>query len=180
MIDYDVNNHSPFYKANESYCKKLEENFNASNVKCTGYCDSYGYEIIANFVHANFTYELKCYKYQIPRNGVIIPENAAEYLGIDINASGFRNNISVDYGRNWFHRFFMNSFLKSATKYPYYFQTNQSFNHAQIQALLNFFSYYKIIRFRLQQGKLQIKIFSAFTKPVKIVEDMEKGLPFLF
>ncbi|MGZ5243427.1 MAG: hypothetical protein ACXWEY_06050 [Bacteroidia bacterium] len=178
MLDYTFNE-SPFFLANQSYCEKATKNLQARNIDFTGRCDSYGYEITAGFSLNSHNYNLKCYKYQIPRNGVIIPNNAAEYLGIEITGSGLNKSSSIKYGRNWFKRLLMRRNFRSRLPFPFYISTHSSVNEFQIQEILNFFAYYKIIHFRLKKGKLEIKIFSAFTDPVKIIEDLEEQCPYL-
>jgi hypothetical protein len=172
MIEYD-NNDSPFSLANKNYCEKLEANFQAAGIHCSGDCNSFGYDVQATFTNNSHTYKLKCYKYQITRDGVVIPVNAAEYLGIEVKGAGFNKNMLIQYGRNYFRRLFMHKKRKEELPYPFYFHCNTLLNEFQTREIFKFLSYYKIVNLKLKNGKLRIKIFSAFTNPAKIAEDIE-------
>lgn len=173
MIDYTLSE-SPFFMANRRYCEKVTQNLQARNIGFTGLCDSYGYEINARFSLNNHQYQLKCYKYQVTRDGVIIPNNAAEYLGIEIIGSGFNEDAFIKYARNWFRRFLMPAKLRTQIQYPFYLKVHPKLNVLQMQEWLTYFTHYKMIRFYLDDKQLEIKIFSAFTDPVKIIEDFEE------
>ncbi len=75
MIQFETNS-SPFFIANKNYCEKIEANLNAINLNCSGFCNSYGYEIETTFVRQNITYNF--INHQTTQNVIVIPMNANE------------------------------------------------------------------------------------------------------
>jgi hypothetical protein len=69
MIQYETAP-SPFFEANKKYCETIENNLKTMKADCSGWCKSYGYEILATINKNSLIYDLKFDKHQTTENGV--------------------------------------------------------------------------------------------------------------
>jgi len=65
-----------------------DRRLNQAAFDCSGFCNCYGYEIEAKLIRNNLKYKIRYIKNQSLENGVVIPVDAIEYAGIQLNLSG--------------------------------------------------------------------------------------------
>jgi hypothetical protein len=175
MINFETND-SLFFVANKNYCEKIETNLNALNLNCSGFCNSYGYEIETTFVKQNITYNLQFYKYQTTQNAIVIPMDANESCGTTLIINGLNKKFKVCVGKSTVKRLFISKYLKSKIAKPYFI----TFNHLPQQNFLdNLFKVindYKIVKYKLNKGTLVCNINIAISNPMELISSIEKTM----
>ena len=173
MIQYEVAN-SPFFQTNKNYCENIENELNQINIDCSGYCNSYGYEMEATFNKNNLTYGLRFHKHQSTQNGIIIPTDATDYAGIEITVTGLNNKFNIKVGRSAIGRFFTSKTFKNKIPSPYYIKVNQPLDTILADKLIKYILDSKISKFDLKNGILMCKIHQETTNPLSLIAGIER------
>jgi len=174
MINYETNT-SAFFVANKAFCEKIESRLNSFNYTYSGFCNSYGYEIVSNFKKNEHSYNLKYIKHQTTQDGVIIPVNALDYVGVELSIEGFDKKNEISFGKNKIRRIFSEQKFKSLFPTPFYvstYSTDKSVTDPLFEILLD----NKISSFTLKDGKAEIKIHSASTDIFDLIAKLEEIL----
>jgi len=171
MIHYEVED-SPFYKANKNYCLQIENRLKELNIVADGFCNSFGYEIKADFERKGITYKLEVLKTQSTRNGVIWPENAKDYAGLRINIGGLNKKHRLHIGRNSVKRFFITSQFRKVIPSPYFVSANMNSN--EVEQIIKEITTNDINDLNINNGNLHLKIHKATNSPVDILLSLER------
>jgi hypothetical protein len=173
MIKYEINN-SPFFIANKNYCETTESKLKTINIDCSGWCNSYGYDIEATFKKNNLIYNIKFHRHQSTQNGVIIPVDALDYAGIELIVTGMNKKFSVIIGKSSLRRFFISKAFKDKIPSPYFIKFNYLPDANFIDNLVLKIQDDKISKFKLCNGILLCKIHTASTDLLDLIADIEK------
>ena len=177
MIEYEIDK-SPFFIANKDYCESIENKLKELKLDFVGYCNSFGYEIETSFKRDNLDYNFKCIKYQSTQNGVIIPVNALDYYGTEMNVSGLNKKIKFVIDRNKFKRLFISNNLKNKIPYPYYISFNYSPDIEFQNNIIKQICDYKISKLNLNYGKLKLIMRISIEDPIGFILNFEKIISF--
>ena len=174
MIKYETDS-SPFFAANKNYCEIIDHQLNTINSEFSGYCNSFGYDIETTFKQDNLTFSIKFHKYQSTQNGVIIPVNALDYMGVVAAVTGLDKKYSVTIGKSSFRRLFMAQKFKNKIPNPYFITSIESANDHFIDELVKIVISDKISDLKISNGVMMIKIHqSATDSPLDLMTDIEK------
>jgi hypothetical protein len=173
MIQYETST-SPFFVANKNYCETIENKLKTLNVEFSGFCNSFGYHIETTFQKNNLTYNLKFHKHQSTQNGVIIPIDALEYAGTEVNVTGLNKKFRVTIGKSSLRRLFTSKLFKNKIQKPYFIKFNYSQESDFLDNLTKKIIKDKISKFKLSNGTLICKIHKATVNPLELITDIEK------
>ena len=173
MINYQVED-SPFFTSNKSYSEKITAQLSTLDVETNGYCNSFGYNIEALIVRNQLTYYLVFHKHQSTRNGVIIPENAVNYSGINATVTGLSKDLSIDFGKSAFKRIFARKKIKNLIPSPGYLTLSFAPDKLIIEELLSFIQANSVLKLRLHDGNFTIKLNSETDDPIDLLDKIEK------
>jgi hypothetical protein len=173
MIQYETKD-SPFFVANKNYCETIENKLKTMNLDCSGFCNSYGYDIETTFKRNNLTYNIKFHKHQSAQNGVVIPVDALEYAGIELKVSGLNKKYSLTVGKSSFRRLFTSKEFKDKIPSPYFISSNYSLDSNFVDDLAKKIEDGKMSKFKLSKGALVCEIHTATTDPFDLIADIEK------
>ncbi len=173
MINYEPND-SSFYDDNKTYCESIENQLKSIKIDCTGYCNSFGYEIETRLLKNNLTYTLKFQKQQTTQNGVIIPVDAHNYAGTEIQVTGINTKFSLNVGKSSLRRFFNPKRIKDKIPAPYFIKTNYFLVDNFLTNLVKTIQHYPIAKFKLNNGRLNVKIHYVTDDPLHLIADIDK------
>lgn len=176
MISYEVNT-SSYFKANQIFCEKLSLIFNDLNSECFGFCNSWGYEIAAEYERHHLIFEFKFYKNTITRNNAFIPEDSSIDEGMELIVSGLNKHHAIKMKESKIGRLFMTKDLKKMVPSPYYFSTNVILLN-EVPNWVSLFETYELHLLKLNNGKLVIESNEKEEDPLKLVEELEKMIKF--
>lgn len=168
MLSYEVNT-SPFYRANEAYCQRIEQLFHSLNIVCDGYCNSWGFELNATYIKNNIITEFRFYKDTV-RSQII------EWLDITISPLNKNNRICFEYSK--FKRLFMSKELKGIIESPYYFSSNLHIQSSEINDWVSLIKRYDIDLIKLSKGNFTISINYRVEEPLKLTSELEPLIKF--
>lgn len=172
MIDYQTAD-SPFYEANKSYCEAMEAELKSLNVDCTGFCNSYGYELEATLQKGSLTFLLKLHKHQSVQKGFIVPKDAIDYAGVEIRATGFTTNGSVAIGQSGFRRMFLSRKWKDKIPAPYFISFDHPSGDGLMGKLIKIILENDISTFKIKNGKMVCIIHQTKTDPFELISIFE-------
>lgn len=175
MINYQTAD-SSFFEANKKYCEEIEAKLKALNLDCSGFCNSFGYDIETILKRNNLTYNVKFHKHQSTQNGVIIPVNALDYAGMEVTVTGLNKKYSVAVGKSLFRRLFTLKKFKDKMPSPYFINFNYSPDSNFVDNLVKKIQNYKISKFSISSGKLVCKIHTEQSNPLDFIADIEKTI----
>ncbi len=164
---------SPFFVANKNYCQTIESKLKTMNLDCSGWCNSYGYDIETTIKKNNLTYNIKFHKHQSTQNGVVIPVDAIDYAGIDVFVTGLNKKFKVIIGKSSFRRLFISKEFKDKITSPYFIKLNYSADTKFIDNFVKKILDDKISKFKLSNGTLVCKIHSTTTDPLDLIANIE-------
>ncbi|MES2555083.1 MAG: hypothetical protein V4604_02980 [Bacteroidota bacterium] len=167
MIEYGTES-SPFLEANKGHLSSIEKQLPGMQV-FSGYCDGYGYNVEATFLLNRHTYSIRLIKGQTTRNGVIIPQDAADYVETKINISGLNNTITFSLGRS----FFMWIFPSNKVPSPYYLRISSSDDEAYIERLSVITQLYEPRFLKQTTGELTGKFQFRLTDLTEFIDQLE-------
>ena len=153
MIQYETKD-SPFFITNKIYCNSIEQKLKTLNLDCIGFCNSYGYDIEANFHRNDLEYFIKLKKYQNTQGNIVLPTNSTEYAGCEIIIKGINEIFSFKLGRSQLIRFLTSKEFKKILPSPYFLITNIPSNHDSIE-----FCIQKILSYKISKIKIKNKFF---------------------
>jgi len=168
LLSYEVNT-SPFYRANEAYCQRIEQLFHLLNIVCDGYCNSWGFELNATYIKNNIITEFRFYKDTV-RSQII------EWLDITISPLNKNNRICFEYSK--FKRLFMSKELKGIIESPYYFSSNLHIQSSEINDWVSLIKRYDIDLIKLSKGNFTISINYRVEEPLKLTSELEPLIKF--
>ena len=173
MIQYETVN-SSFFDSNKQYCEAIEREFKPLNLDCSGFCNSYGYEIETTLIRNDLTFKIRYHKHQSTQNGVVKAVDAIDYAGVEVIVTGFNKKFKMTIGKSLFIRFFCSNEIKSKIPKPYFIKYNDStesiFIYYLVERLLN----NKISKIKLRNGTFICKIHVPTADPIKLISDIEK------
>ncbi len=175
MVNYETTD-SPFFVANKNYCENIEAKLRTLKLDCTGFCNSFGYEIETSLKKNNLSYNIKFEKHQSTREGGVIPFNADDYSGSEINVSGLNKKFHVIIAKSSLRRFVSPKKYTDKIPSPYYIQANYELDNNFIDELVKKIVNDKISAFKLSEGRLTCKIHTLTDDPLQLLADLETTL----
>ncbi len=175
MINFETTN-SAFFVANKNYCETIEDKLKSINIDCSGWCNSYGYNLEATLKQNNLTYNIKFHKHQSTQNGIVIPADAHEYAGIEVTVTGLNKKFSLTIGKSSLKRLFISKEFKVKMPSPYFIKFNYSAETNFIDSLIKKIQDDKISTFKLNNGTLVCKIHTPTTDPIDLIANLEKTI----
>ena len=172
MIEYEADP-SPFYTANKNYCETLAHILKTVNLECSGWCNSFGYELETHLKKDDLTYHIKFLKNQTTQNGVVIPVNAHVYEGTVVTVKGLNKKFCITAGISPLRRLFMSKKNKNKISVPYFLKFNDLPEDAVEAGVVKKILDNKITKLRLNNGTLVCKIHTATTDPLGLIRDIE-------
>ena len=176
MINFEPNTTSSFYLKNKTFAETIDASLQRFNAEVTGYCNSFGYELEAKFMHHDHNYSLKFTKNQSTQNGVVWPVDALDFCGLEVQISGINNNGTIHIGKSKLKRFFTSARFKAMIPTPYFIKFSNSTDGPGLENLIRFVLDYKMNAFELNKGTVTFKIFEEIRNPVEMIESLEKRL----
>lgn len=173
MIDYQTDS-SPFFLTNKIYCEIIEQSLKKMNLAYCGFCNSYGYEIETSLKRGNLIYHLKCFKHQSTQNGQIIPVDALDYSGCEITVTGLNKKYKLEISKNKIRRLFISTKFKEKILSPYFIKYNFSPDSELEMSLIKQILDNRISKFKLNRGKIKLKIHMAIEDPLNFILNIEK------
>jgi hypothetical protein len=171
MISYEPAE-SRFFVANKQYCETIENKLRTINVECSGFCDSYGYDLISELKTNNVTYNLRFQKYEEK----IPPNRIAFYSGIEVTVTGLNNKINTTIVKNKFKRLFTSNEYKEKFPSPYSITPRHSLDNLFTYQLVSTILNNEISKFELNNGTLKCLIHTPLSDPLKLIEDLENSI----
>lgn len=176
MISYEINP-SSYFKANQSYCLEIEQQFKNLNVECEGECNSWGYEFHVSLVKNNISFDFRFYKETITRSGSIVLQDSAISEGLDIEICTLNKSHKLKIQESNFKRLFMTKELKEMVPSPYYFSSNVILPN-EVAQWFSLFEAYEMYLLKLNNGKLVIEINQRVEEPLKLISELEPMIKF--
>ena len=173
MINYEALE-SPYYETNKNYCHNIENQLKNLGSECTGFCNTYGYEINAEFKRNDASYKIKLNKNQSTQNGVVIPVNAIEYRGVVFSITNLNKKFSVSIGQSGIKRFFTNNQLNNALPKPYYASINYPIDSTVLDKLVKQILDNNIAKLELSNGQLMFKMHHEIANLDSFIKDIEE------
>jgi len=171
MIEYETNR-SPFFVANKEYCELIESKLKTLGIDCSGFCNSYGYEIQSLLKKNNVIYNLKFHKHQSTQNGVVIPVDAIDYAGLEIIVSGLNKKFEVGIGKSSFLRIFTSTKYKDKIQKPYFVKFNYESLVSLVDSLVKIILNNNISVFKLNRGIIVCKMHTNKVDPIMLIEEI--------
>ena len=172
MIQYETND-SPFFASNKHYCETIEHNLKTISAECTGFCNSFGYDMETSFLKDNLIYYLKLHKHQSTQNGVIIPVDALNYAGIEVKITGINKKFKVKVGKSSLSRFFISRAYKEKIPAPYFLKFNYKPDNYFINDISEYVLANNISKLYLSRGTLFCKIHSETHDLLNLIAGLE-------
>lgn len=159
---------SPFYVANETYCRKIENELNHEGIHFRGRCDAWGFEILADFELNKVMYHLQCIKQQSTGGKNITEAKGLVYEGIEINGKSLDRWLDIQFQKNNLKRLFMSPAFKAVVPSPFYFRHNirSDFNN---QPLIDLCLQYQVDNFSIKNGKLKLLVHHPVEHPLELL-----------
>lgn len=173
MIEYETDN-SQFFIKNRTYCESISNELKLLNFACSGFCNSYGYELDATLMKNNLSYTFHFYRHQETQNGVIIPKDANVYFGSDLTISGLNEKLIMTIGKSLSRRIFTSKLFKNIIPGPYFFKSNLVVNTELIIFLAKIIQNNEISRFKLKKGRFVCEIDKEIETLSDLFADLEK------
>jgi hypothetical protein len=173
MIKFETND-SPFFVENKNYCETIAESLKALNSDCSGWCNSFGFEIEATHHQNKRDFWLRFHKEQSTQNGIVIPVNAHISSGTEVKVSGLNSKLNATFGKSSLKRLFMSKESRNMIPSPYYLQANYPQDKGHIGNLLAFIQEEDISSLKLHHGTLHCSIQKAISDPLRFIEKLEK------
>ena len=151
MINYETTK-SSFFDTNKTYCKTIESKLKTINLDCTGFCNSYGYEIETCLERDNLTYNIRYHKHQSTQNGVIAPIDSIDYAGVIVTVTGIDKKYSMTVGKSLLRRLFCSVEIKKKISKPYFITSNNCIDNTDIYKLLERLQDNKISTIKIRKG----------------------------
>ena len=146
-----------FYKDNHQICQGIQKGFDEQHINLNGVCHGYGYDLSAEFSREKYTYSIKYVKQQTTQNGIIIPRDTHEYIGVVLTVKGIHKSGSLKIGQSRLCRSFSKSAIKRNLPSPYYGSINDSlYDSIQVHDLFKFIQEQKIDRLQLKGNKIEV------------------------
>jgi hypothetical protein len=171
MLNY-TQSPSPFYFANEKYCKQIESELNQAGINYRGRCDAWGYEILADFESKKLNYHLQCLKQQSTGGKHLTDAKGVVYAGIEINGTGFDRSLVILFEKNSFLRLFMSPVNKKNIPAPYFFKQNIKSNFSA-QPLIDFSIENQFSKFKIKNGRFKLLIHVPVMSPLHLISEIE-------
>lgn len=168
MIAYE-NDASAYFLTNKNCCELLEKELEPYSPFTEGYCNSFGYELNTSFKRGQLNYQLLVEKFQTTQNGIVVPKNANEYIGMKLKVEGLNSDDHFSYGKNSMKRLFSSKKWQEKLPAPYYLKGKME-NEKAIQM----FQENQIDEFELMNGIATITIRSGNVKIILIAIEVEK------
>ncbi|MBA2407808.1 MAG: hypothetical protein H0V65_07440 [Chitinophagales bacterium] len=175
MIQYETAN-SPFFEANKEYCETIEGQLRTMDIACSGFCNSFGYDIEATLERDDLTYYLKFHKHQSTQNGVVIPVDAINYAGTKIEVSGLNKKFSLTAGKSNLKRLFTSKHFRDKIPAPYFVMCNYSPDSKFVDLLVKQILNYKISELTVHSGSAKGKMHIAITNSLDLITDIERTM----
>jgi hypothetical protein len=172
MITYEVEK-SPFFEANKAYAEKIEAQLKSINAECSGYCNSFGYEIESSFKRNNLLFNVLFKKQQSTQNGVVIPVNARDDFETNVSVSGFSTPVDINFGKSTIKRAFLSSELKTKIPTPFFIKFNKSTPPQFIDLFIEKSKEIKLSEAHLNKNKFEVKLHEEISRPLHIIETVE-------
>lgn len=172
MIKYEpaVSN---FFEDNKNYCEKIESKLKTIDFDCSGFCNSYGYEIKTTLNKNNLTYNLKFHKEQTTQNGVVFPVDANDYAGTELIVTGLNKKFSMTLGKSSLRRVFILKMFKRKIPNPYFIKFNYPPESIFIDNLVKKILDNKISKLKLINGMLVCIMHIPIIDPLKLIADID-------
>lgn len=176
MITYETSE-SPVYEANKRYCEQIEKELENLRGECSGFCNSFGYEINSIFSHNNLIFHLKILKSQHTRNGVYIPVNARDSYKTEITVAVPDVSSKIEIGKNKWKRLLMSKELKEKVQPPY-FISGRNISSRSTKSITEIIGN-RISELTVKNGEMNIKIHKQSNSVTALVKSVEKILSLL-
>ena len=167
MIQYETAP-SPFFEANKAQVESIERQLNALKAEYSGFCSSYGYDIVAAFQKDQRNWHIQLIKSQTKKNGVIIPQNSTDHFETTVTITGLKNTITFSMGRSFFNWIFPSALLPS----PYYLRINST-DEAYIEHLAVISQLYEPRSLKQTSEQLTGKLKFQLTDLDDLIENLE-------
>lgn len=174
MLKY-THSPSPFYFANEKYCRQIESELTDAGINYNGRCDAWGYEILADFERKKIYYHLQCIKQQSTGGKHITDAKSVVYAGIEINGKGLDRALVIQFEKNNLLRLFMPAENKKNIPAPYFFNHNIKSNFSA-QPLIDFCFANQFTKFKIKNGKFKLLIHQPAISPLGLISEIEMFL----
>lgn len=164
---------SHFFEDNKNYCEKIASELKTINLDCSGFCNSYGYDINTTLNKNSLIYNLKFHKDQTTQNGVIIPVDANDYAGTELNVTGLNKKFSMTFGKSSLRRFFILKMFKRKIPNPYFIKFNYLPESNFIDNLVKKILDNKISKLKLNNRTLVCIMHIPIIDPLKLIADID-------
>lgn len=162
MIQFEENN-SPFYLKNKDYCRLIEAHFLDEKGELNGWCNSFGFDVNSNWEEANEAHSLRIYQEQ-SSNG---KRKALVYAGTEYLVKGCNPETQFYYGRSIWKYFRMKSELRSILPFPFYIQSNFTFEEKVVRQLVK----NDLVELEVKEGTIKVRWAMLFREPVAEVKN---------
>jgi hypothetical protein len=173
MIQYESGD-SPFLNAITAYCRNIENNLSARGVECSGYCNTYGYDIKAEFERNGLQYSFRYKKHQTTQNGVVIPVNANNYAVADIRVNGLNKKPNITIGRSKLRRLFTPPAIRQQLPDPYFLSSDVPPSQLLVETFAHQINEHQVAGLKLRKGMLQLTAHQAKKDPLDYIDDIEQ------
>lgn len=172
MISYEVNT-SSYFKANQSYCLEIEQQFKNLNIECEGECNSWGYEFVTSYVNNNLNVNFRFYKETITQR----TSDSVLSEGLDIEIYTLNKSHKLKIQESNFKRLFMTKEMKEMVPSTYYFSTNVILQN-EVTKWVSLFEKHEMYLLKLKNGKLVVEINHRVEEPLKLISELEPMIKF--
>lgn len=172
MINYEYQN-SSFFLANKEYCEKTEHDLQSFNITCSGFCNSFGYEIVSEFERSGLKYKLFFERHQTTQNGVVWPVSANDYAGLELNISGLGKSPDVKIGYSKLKRLFGNRLFNKLVPGAAYLITNSELKSSFIELLSRIMIENKAGSLKINKGRVVFKIHNSEFNLINLLDSFK-------
>lgn len=158
-VEYQ-DNPSPFYKENESFCRAIENVLRGRNASYGGFCDSYGYQVVAHLNSGKMVYRLEFWKTQPTTSKYIFFRNEAlVFSGLKVEVKGLLDDLDFVCKPSKFRRLLSRREWKDLFPKPYCFSSNFVESHPKFPGqLIEFINKHPNAELKLNRGTLRCEI----------------------
>lgn len=171
MIRY-AEEKSPFYDAHQAYCKEIETLAAVKQASCSGFCNSYGYEVRFSFFEQYNSFEFLFIKSQSTQNGVVIPVDALDYQGVECRGMAETGGLDISYGKSAMKRLLCAADLKERIPDAQYLFIKPELSDTSRESIMEAVNILGTDSLRLHKGEFLIKRHLTKETPEKIVADI--------
>ena len=172
MIEYDTVD-SSFFRANKKYIESIQQDLDALNIVCFGYCDGFGYDVEAEFERGGLKFKLKFIKHQTTQNGISKPIDANEYTGTCIYVTGIARNYKLVASKSLLQRCFCSKRIKIKMPKPYFLRFSNPVNDEIIDDLAKSLIKNEISKILIKNEKCKVVIHKSVNAPIELIDDIE-------